>query len=67
MPYRDRPPKKLLDELEETGRQLEDARKTLLAVRLVLVVAGFLIAIQIISNCILVRMNEKPVPAEKPP
>jgi hypothetical protein len=60
MPYRDQPPKDLLEELQEIGRRLDDARKTILAVRLSIVFLICIIAIQAISNCMLVRIHEGP-------
>lgn len=69
MPYRNQSPFEVAKQMDELQKELDHARKTLLAVRLVLVVAACLIAIQIISNCMLVRLAEpsQPVPVEKPP
>lgn len=71
MPYRQPPPVEP-DELaritEDLADQLADAKRSLMAVRLVLVVAACLIVIQTISNFCLVEMSRDKkvrVPAER--
>lgn len=67
MPYRHLPPDDLAKLTSQIERELADAKRTILAVRLAIVFFAFIIAIQAISNCCLVQMHTKPAPAEKPP
>ena len=74
MPYRNLPPDELSKMMDKVHDELADAKRTIMAVRLALVFAACMIAIQIISNGCLVQISDrrtdpKPisVPAEKPP
>jgi type IV secretory pathway component VirB8 len=65
VPYRNQSPLDVARQLAELQMELNRSKQTLLAVRLALVFFVFIIAIQAISNCCLVRLKESPTCPEK--